>query len=214
VAINDEAGKIFYVNPANGKHNAVQFGKKGDYEDVAIVGDYYYVLRSDGRLFQVKASDHSLVAEFDGNFGKHTEFESLYYDKEIRQLVLICKECGKGASEINAFRFDPATATFLPEPYFTIDWSQIRELAKNNQVEFRPSAASINPVTGKLFIISSISKLLLECSRKGVLEKTYTINPYHFQQPEGITFAPDGGMYISNEAKQGKSTILYFPYKK
>lgn len=214
VAINDESGKLFFVDPVSGDYEAFQFGKKGDYEDVVAAGDYYYVLRSDGHIFQIDANGYKLVNEFESDFGKHVEFESLYYDKMLNQLVLLCKECGRGVAGINAFRFDLASKTYVPGIYFTIDWQEIRNMAKDNQIECRPSGAAINPLTNKLFIIASIGKVLLECSREGVLEHVYRINTYHFQQPEGITFAPDGSMYVSNEARQDKATLLFFPYKK
>jgi uncharacterized protein YjiK len=34
-----------------------------------------------------------------------------------------------------------------------------------------------------------------------------------YPQAEGIAFAPNGDLYISNEAKLGKPTLLYIPYK-
>jgi len=214
VAINDEAGKIFLVDPATGGFEVFEFGEKGDYEDVVVAGDYFYVLRSDGHIFQVNVSNHKQVDEFENDFGKHTEFESLYYDKTLEQLVLICKECGKHSSSVNAYRFDLNTKKFVPGIYFTIEWKEIRRMAKNNQIECKPSAAAINPVTNKLFIIASVGKVLLQCSRQGVLERVYAINSYHFQQPEGITFAPNGDMYISNEGAPAKGSILFFPYSK
>jgi hypothetical protein len=214
VAINDESGKIFFVDPFTGAHETFEFGKKGDYEDVVKAGDYYYVMSSEGHIFQVSSTDHKQVSKFENDFGKGVEFESLYYDKMAGQLVLICKECGRNSTSINAYRFDLATKQFLPGIYFTIEWKDIRGMAKDSQIECKPSAAALNPLMDKLFIIASVGKVLLQCSRKGILEKVYDINTDHFQQPEGITFAPNGDMYISNEGAQGKGSILYFPYKK
>ncbi|MBL7741472.1 MAG: hypothetical protein JNK14_19790 [Chitinophagaceae bacterium] len=212
VAINDETGKIFFVDPFTGKHEAFDFGKRGDYEDVVKAGDHYYVMNSKGHIFQVTVTENKLVGQFENKFGKGVEFESLYYDRALERLILICKECGRGSTSINAYQFDLATKEFLPQVYFTIKWSDIRRMAKDNQIECRPSAAALNPAMDKLFIIASVGKVLLQCSRTGVLEKVYEINPDHFQQPEGITFAPNGDMFISNEGIQGKGSLLYFPY--
>ena len=54
--------------------------------------------------------------------------------------------------------------------------------------------------------------MLVECTPKGKLQKVYSLNYSHFQQPEGISFDINGDLYISNEAKGGKANILNFNY--
>jgi hypothetical protein len=212
VAINDESGKIFFLNPINGDYHSFEFGQKGDYEDLVKAGNDYYVLNSRGELRQVNGQTIRQESTYKNDFGKGVEFESLYYDAAQNALVLICKECGRDAVGINAWVFNLVTKQFDEAPFFTIRWSEIRALAKDNSIECKPSAAAINPVTKKLYVIASVGKVLLECSLQGKLEKVYGINPDHFQQPEGITFSPNGDMYISNEGVQGKATLLTFKY--
>ncbi len=86
-------------------------------------------------------------------------------------------------------------------------------MMKDNSIECKPSAASINPANGKLYIIASLSKTLLQCSINGQLEAAYGLNPDHFPQPEGICFSPGGDLYIANEGVQGKGTLLKFSYR-
>ncbi len=212
VAINDEAGKIFFVDPRNGNYEVTEFGLKGDYEEVVKAGNNYYVMQSTGALYLVNGSSLKLEKKFAHDFGKGIEFESMYYEPGIQQLILICKECGKNATEINAWAFDIEGGRFSDSIYFSISFDEITRMAKDNSIECKPSAAAIHPITKKLYIIASVGKILLECSLKGKLEKVYAINPDHFQQPEGITFAPNGDLYISNEGVQGKATVLTFPY--
>ena len=42
----------------------------------------------------------------------------------------------------------------------------------------------------------------------GKLLKLHKLYEESFPQPEGITFAPDGTLYISNEGKGGTANIL------
>ncbi len=213
VAINDEAGKIFSLNPGNGEFTVFEFGSKGDYEDIVRAKNSYYVLGSNGYLFEVDIANKTQKAVFEGTHGKHMEFESLCYDKKQQQLLLICKECGKHQNSISAYSFDLNTKTFSTNPYFTISWEDIRKMAKDNSIECRPSAAAINPVNNKLYIIASLGKVLLESTIGGKLEGVYNLNPYHFPQPEGITFGTNGDMYISNEGIEGKASLLKFEYR-
>lgn len=213
VAVNDEAGKIFLLNPKSGEYEVFQFGQKGDYEDIVKVDNSFFVLNSSGSLIEVAVDSKVQKAVFEVNFGKHMEFESICYDKKQQQLLLICKECGKKMESISAYRFELGTRTFSIEPYFTIDWSEIRKIAKDNSIECKPSAAAINPVNNKLYILSSVGKVLLEATIGGKLEKVYNLNPDHFPQPEGIAFGTNGDMYISNEGREGKASLLFFKYR-
>ena len=213
VAINDEVGKLFFVDPSSGKYDVFEFGKKDDYEDVVVAGSSYFVMNSKGHLFEVSIGEKKLMASYINNFGKHIEFESLCYDRVNNQLLLICKECGKNPNSINAYRFSLLSKEFLAGTYFSIPWTDIRRMMKDNSVECKPSAASINPANGKLYIIASLSKTLLECTVNGQLEAAYGLNPDHFPQPEGICFSPEGDLYIANEGVQGKGTLLKFSYR-
>lgn len=213
VAINDEAGKLFFINPASGQFEAVEFGSKDDYEDVAKAGPFYYVLNSKGQLFEISVGDNKLLATFTGDFGDFMEFESLCYDKANEQLLLVCKHCGKHQDSINCYRFSLAEKKFIPGVYFSISLSDIRVKGRDNSIECKPSAAAINPVTGKLYIIASIGKVLLQCTPGGALEAVYGLNPDYFPQPEGMTFSTSGDLYISNEGGKGKATLLKFLFR-
>jgi hypothetical protein len=212
-AINDEAGKLFFLNPDNGKYTVEEFGRKDDYEDVVRAGEYYYVLNSKGSIFEVTSDGKKLEQKFEHPFGKFMEFESLCYDRQNEQLLLVCKECGKNQNSISAYRFDLRTRQYVPGEYFSISWSDIRRMARNDAIECKPSAAAINPKNGKLYIIASLGKVLLQCTTSGTLEAVYGLNPDHFPQPEGITFSSEGDLFIANEGVQGKGTLLKFVYK-
>lgn len=214
-AINDEEGKLFYINSFTGDYKMTRFGKKRDYEDVVWADSVYYVLESNGNIHQVPEGTEETETEFEFPREKYMEFESLYCDENSKKLVLITKEKRKGSKkEILAFTFDPVTREFSTDPLYIISLDAVHARLKNTVAEFKPSAAAIHPITHKLFIIASVGKALLQCSQDGKVEELYNLNPDQFPQPEGITFAPNGDMFISNEGLNGKATILKFPYHK
>ena len=212
-ANNDEHGRIYFYHLNNRAVDIFKFAGKGDYEDIAVIDTTYYLIESNGNIHMIHNLDVTTHHEF--RFPKKKiEFESLYHDKKANKLVLVSKDHSEDTQGIIAYSFDLATHTYSDKPYYFIPMKPIFFALKNNIAECKPSAASVHPITGKLFMIASIGKLILECSLDGKVQKAYKINPAQFPQPEGITFAPNGDMYISNEGLNGKATILKFPYKK
>jgi len=212
-AINDEKGELFLLDLNNNGSIKYRFGEKGDYEELVKAGDTYYVLSSNGDIVEVSAPPqvHGTVYQFPGNDNK-IEFESLVYYKKLNKLVLISKDQRDRAANISAYSFDLQSRQFDTTEFFSIPKKRIFQMLQSYSYDCKPSAAAIHPVTGKLFIIASVGKQLLICSPDGKLEKIYKLNPAQFPQPEGITFADNGDMYISNEGLDGKATILKFPY--
>jgi uncharacterized protein YjiK len=173
------------------------------------------MLISTGTIVQVQTKDTTFnVKEFTLN-GEKNEFETMYMDAASNSLILLCKECAKEKDEIRtAYRFDLTTNTFSPEPAYTMNIADIKKILNDDAAEFKPSAAGINPVNGKLYIVASVGKLLVVADKKGKVEQAIRLDPVLYNQPEGMTFAPNGDLYISNEKGESIPTILKFVYKK
>ena len=91
----------------------------------------------------------------------------------------------------------------------------IKKILNDDKAEFKPSAAGINPVNGKLYIVASVGKLLVIADKNGKVEQAIRLDPVMYNQPEGMTFAPNGDLYISNEGDNvSSSNVLKFVYKK
>lgn len=221
LANNDEVGKIFAINlrdMKNFNYRNIKFGEKNDYEDIVKVDSAIYLLISTGQIVEVTnyKDEDSVRTHVVASLAGKNEFETMYYDPEIHSLVVLCKSCHKEKDHVRtAFRFDLATMTLIDTPYYKIDIGAIREKLNDSRAEFRPSAAAIHPLQNKLYIVSSIGKLLVITDTKGKVEQAIAISPVMFPQPEGLTFAANGDMYISNEAATDeRATLLKFVYKK
>ena len=119
--------------------------------------------------------------------------------------------------KVSAFAFYPDSVGFVNEPVFRMDANKIRELSAKSghhkTSKFQPSAASIHPVTKKLFILSSASSQLVIADQNGTPEQVFELGEKLFPQPEGLTFKNDGTMYISNEGVTAKATVLMLRFK-
>ncbi|RYF91541.1 MAG: hypothetical protein EOO00_08105 [Chitinophagaceae bacterium] len=212
-AVNDEDGKVFSVDFTDHKPASVKFGDEKDYEDVVYADSVYYVLESNGNIHIVPIAYPSDARRIQFHKKRKIEFESLYKDNRTGKLVLLSKEQRLIDEALVAYSFDPVTEQFSPDPYYVIQLRDVKRLMKDYSADCKPSAAAVHPKLNKLFVIASVGKVLLICSLDGIVERAYSLNPDLFAQPEGICFAPNGDLYISNEGLQGKATVIRFPYQ-
>lgn len=213
-AINDEKGWLYKLKLGSQLQiSRWKFSSGADFEDLVLFDSSFYVLQSGGTIIRISVKDSGTLVthEFPFPYGKDNEFEILYYDDSLKKMILICKDCDTDKKKsLTTFSFDPQNGQFS-DASFTIDVKQIATAMKEEKLKFKPSAASINPKDGLLYIISSVNKLLVVADRKGGVKNVYPINPALFKQPEGITFTPSGSIIISNESGGvGVANILIF----
>ena len=126
------------------------------------------------------------------------------------------------------YSFDLETQKLNDLPAIIIDLKEIEALTPDNPLNktirrltspladlsgFKPAALAVHPITGQIFIISSVRKVLLAYNRNGTLEALWVLSEDLFRQPEGLAFLPNGDLFISNEGGNGKATLLRFNYK-
>lgn len=217
-AVNDEVGSLFQVDLQTGKIlKKSDFGKKGDYEDLVIIGSTAWVLKSNGDLFQVSRFEseapETLIFEFP--LKQERDFETLLFREDQNSLFLICKNCDwdKGKSESSIFRFDLEKLQFNTEPWGKIKKSSFEDRLSKTQLKnlmITPSAIAIHPASGDLYLISHSAKWLMITDREFQPKAIHFLDPKVFPQPEGISFDPKGNLFISNESKAGDPHILLF----
>lgn len=220
LTIADDKEKIIAIDLKNQKLKDVSgnvVAKGSDLEDLVLMDTSIYLLLGRGILKEVPigARDSSRVQTFVLPLSGENDFETAYYDSSAHGIIVMCKRCEheKGQDIRTAYRFDLRTKTFDSTAFFTVNKEAVRELVKDAKAKFDPSAAIIHPINKQLYVLSSAGNLLVICDTRGKVLKAYNLNPDLYPQPEGIAFAPNGDMFISNEAKLGKPTLLYFPYR-
>jgi uncharacterized protein YjiK len=215
-AISDDKGSLYKISLTDGKIiSAIKFDKQKNFEDLVIIGDTCYVLNSNGNIssFNYKTVDakHILV-HHNPESGKN-EFEILYAGESTSRLILICKSCERdNKKKVTTYYYDIAQGKFSVGPY-TLDATKILKRASIEKNHFKPSAAAIHPISGQVYIVSSVNKLLVITDTRGAIKGVYPLNGKLFKQPEGIAFTASGDMLISNEsAGNGPANILIYKY--
>lgn len=215
-AINDEQGWLYKIYPNHPQTTEKwKFYSGDDFEDLYLMDSNFYALRSNGDIVEFKfGTNRSVNVQINKfPFGK-SEFESIYYDTSLQKLLIICKDCESDKKKaLSLFSFDPHTNLYDFVP-FSIDVKSVARSLGEKSMKFKPSAAAINPLTGNLYIISSINKLLLVTDQRGNMIEAVKIDKGLFKQPEGICFTPSGTMIISNESADiGLGNLLIFKYQ-
>jgi hypothetical protein len=176
------------------------------------------LLQSKGHITSLKfvSPDSVAMKEYKLDLEGKNEFEILYLDKGQNRLIMLCKDCeADDKNSLSAWAFDLASQSFSKSPVYVIDVRKIEDLMQEKKLKFKPSAAGVHPLTGQLYIISSLNKVLVIADKNGVPEKVYRVSPGLYKQPEGLAFSPEGHLIISNEsAGTGAADIMVFKYNK
>ena len=217
VAENDEEGRLYTVDPTNGKITGhISFHDGGDFEDLTWDGRYWYVMRSNGNLFRISGAftDSLGKEQFKLHLPGYNNFEALFFEPSDKKAYLICKQCDADSGRIiSVYAFNTETATFDSGSVARMTPDRSLLPAGTDPAEvIKPSAAAVHPVTGELYILCSVNRLLIVADRNWTWKKVYPLDKEWFKQPEGMSFAPNGDLYVSNEARSGTPNILHIPW--
>jgi hypothetical protein len=205
-AIQDEDGKLFRLAWDVPKQRHSKFGKKGDYEDVSIVNDRAYILKSNGTIYTFPMAEAVYeepegVSEVKGILPKG-EYEGMYGDEGTGELFVICKNCADDNSKnsVSGYILKTGPDSVIAESgKFAINVDEIKAITGKVARGFRPSGIARNPITKEWYIISAVNQMVVVTDRQWKVRDVHHLNSNMFIQPEGIAFDNAGNLYISNE---------------
>lgn len=231
ICIQDEKGKLFFYDLTEKKiTKQVKFWDDGDFEDITLVDNVVYALRSDGLIVEienftlrekVKATKHWT------SLSLKNDCEGMCYDSATNSLMVALKELtGIRESENHQgfkaiYSFDLNTKQLSEKPVYLIEISSLhipekypsKSKKETDEVQFKPSAIAIHPTTNEIYVLASVGKKLIVINRNGKVIYKTSLDKKLFLQPEGITFAPDGTLFIANESSEGSGKLLKFNMK-
>jgi uncharacterized protein YjiK len=240
VAVQDEDGEIFIINKTTGEvERDYNFYKEGDYEGVEMVGASVFVTKSNGKIYEVHdfGGDHQQTIKFTTPLNKTYDVEGLGYDAKNERLLMCCKAVGDPSEDLrlekSIYAFDLKTRKLIEKPIYTLRLKDFLYYLENNQhvhrfkkmkehfsenpedFAFASSGIAVNPRTGNIYVLSSKGKMMGILSPEGKILHVEKLEKEIHCQPEGICFAKDGTMYVSNEGKKGAPGRIYrFDYLK
>jgi uncharacterized protein YjiK len=210
VCVQDELGTVFVFNKeSNAVERKIKFANAGDFEGIALTDNFVYVVQADGKLFEVDITNGDQVTPktYTTSLTAKHNIEGLCYDKDNNRLLLAAKdEVPDLPGYKGIYAFDLKNKRLLEEPVFKIDLNHelIRSAAKKPVM---PSAISIHPSTGDIYITDGPQSKLLVMDNSGNIKKLLDLGK-DFSQPEGITFSPGAEIFISNEGTKQPGNII------
>lgn len=212
--IQDENGIIYQYDLSSKRiANQIPFAKDADYEDITTDDTYFFVLESNGDIHK-----RAIVSTIESESVRYRnllpkgEYESLYYRKDIDKLFVVCKQC-KGDRKNNRvsgyiLRADKQD-NFVLESEFYLDLHQAKTLYKKFPKTFEPSAISYLPSKKEWYIVSSIDKMIVVTDESFHPKQVLHFSRKDYEQPEGLAFNDKGSMFLSSEAGDKDTAMLY-----
>ena len=216
--IQDEDGIVYIYNLSSELiEKQINFSKSGDFEGVAALDSTLYVMESNGLLFEISnyLSDSFETKEYKTSFSGKNNLESLVADSINNQILFTVKDNDPNSESykgIYAFNVESKSIEELPIVKIPLDNPIFKPKKVDDDIEnisnFFPSDIAINPTNGNYYILEGKNPQLLIMDKMGKPLKIHKLHPESFPQPEGLTFSPDGTLYISNEGKGGTASVV------
>ncbi len=234
-ALQDETGQCYLLDKQTGKADPPIFFKAdGDFEGIEWKGDTLYAVRSKGTIYEVihPGTEVQKVIKYETGLTRDSnDVEGLCLSTDRTQLWLACKGPREGVFTRYVFAFDLQNHRLLPDPVLRISLddvlnylSQAKAIHRLEKLQslfskgakeflFGPSGIAIHPLTGEIYLISSLGKTLFVVSREGEIRHIEKLEKEVLPQPEGISFGSDGTLYIASEGREGPAVLCVFKMK-
>lgn len=219
--IEDESSVIYSIDPASGEIiEEKKFEKDKDIEDLAVINGVAWVLESNGKLYEVTnpLKENQETTEHPFPNKKKRDFEALVHWGDSNKIWVFCKDCSwdDGTKKSSFYPFHLEKKEYSEDDALEIKRKEFRnlpDLDDDRKYQIQPSGAAKHPLKDEIYVISSAGEWLAIFDLEFNLLDAFELDKRIFKQPEGITFDPQGNLYISNEARGGVANILVFYYQ-
>ncbi len=218
-AHNDETARITELDYRRGtviKHFfAGEKGLRGDFEGLAYAKDRFFLLSSNGTLYEFREGAEGERVEYtthDTHLGKECEFEGVAYDSAANSLVLACKNVFVKQSKhmVVLYRYSLGNAGGVETSKLTVPFSEA--IGKNGWKKLQPTDITVDPFSGNYVLVAAQEKALVELTPAGAVVFSRPLGGRH-PQAEGIAITRDHILIISDESVNAAATITLYRWR-
>ena len=183
---------------------------RGDFEGLAIAEGRFYIVTSDGIIYETREGKDGEQVPFDRRdtgLGVECEIEGLGYDPSSRSLLIACKECRKVGlcDSVTVFRWSIVTKAVARNTVLRIPLGVVRGAGLKG---FSPSGIERDPRTGNYLLVAAKQRAIIELTPAGKLVASAKLAKRWHRQSEGIAILPDLTLVLGDEGVKKASTGL------
>ena len=196
-------------DPDLGKKKAKSGPLTGDFEDIQIVGDRFFLISSNGVLVEFREGADGASVPYtahDTGLGKECEIEGLAWQASARSLLILCKvpHQDRYRDQIVIFAWLLGREAADTAPRLRVEYSS---LTGTGEKSFHGSAMALAPDQRSLVLIAGPQRSFAELALDGQVLSSGGLDGKAHRQPEGIAFAPDGTLLVSDEGAGKRATL-------
>lgn len=211
----DERAVVYEVDPVTGtilKEFSVGVpALAGDFEGIAVVGDRFFLINSQGLLLEFREGDDDESVSFRGvntGLGNRCEAEGLAHEPAAEALVVACKSVpSDDESFIVLYRIRLSDLTVEPE-VILVPAAGLEAVGLVDH--FAPSGVEVDRETGSFFLISARQESIIEVTTSGRIISGFHLGSDRHPQAEGITLLPDGTLLLADERQRGRAHLTAY----
>ncbi len=217
---NDERGVIFEIDYQNGaiaksfQLSDMKNPVASDFEGIATIDDQIYLVTSSGRLYECRegtAGESVLFNVYTTGVGRDCEIEGLAYDESKRALLLMCKDARSADMEgqLAVYHWSIDEKQLNKDAHTVIPVAEFSQHIKGKN--FQPSGIERHPISGNYFIVAARQGAIAEITPGGKVVAAREFPAQWHRQTEGITFASDGTLIVSDEGAGKRARLTLYP---
>jgi uncharacterized protein YjiK len=216
VGHDDERAVIYEIDVETGAvAERVRLGDpvaRGDFEGLAIGGGAVFLVTSDGLIHcfaEAGGRRRDDFEIFDSGLSAIAEIEGVAWDAPGGRLILACKSSHSAAlnGALVLYAWSPDAPDQHARPCLTVPAYALAEAVGARA--FHPSGLEIDARTGRIVLVASTEKAIVELDAGGGLLASRLLGAQH-RQPEGVTIMPDGSLVIADEAHGGAASLTCY----